>query len=103
MQHAITETQELAAKRLPVAPDFLNGFISEDEYADRRRVTIRTCQRDRQLRRSPPYVQFGRRIFYRVDAVREWLVNNERADAMLVRAPLTPSRRIPGRWTGRQS
>lgn len=57
--------------------DFLQGYISEQDYARRRGVTLRTCQRDRQLRRAPPYIQFGRRIFYRVDAVRAWLVNNE--------------------------
>ena len=59
--------------------DFLTGFISEDEYAARRGVTLRTCQRDRQLRKAPPYVQLGRRIFYRQDAVREWLLRNERS------------------------
>ena len=60
--------------------DFLEGFISEPEYARQRGVTLRTCQRDRQLRKAPPYIQFGRRIFYRVDAVRAWLVKNERLE-----------------------
>jgi hypothetical protein len=68
--------------------DFLEGFISEPEYARRRGVTLRTCQRDRQLRKAPPYIQFGRRIFYRVDAVRAWLVKNERLED---RSP-TPAR-----------
>jgi hypothetical protein len=63
----------------PAASDFLEGYLSEDEYASRRGVSLRTCQRDRQLRQGPPYVQFGRRIYYRIDAVREWLVKNERA------------------------
>jgi len=62
----------------PAGPDFLDGFVTEEEYARRRGVSLRTCQRDRQLRQSPPYVQFGRRIYYRVEAVREWLVRNER-------------------------
>jgi hypothetical protein len=59
-------------------PDFLAGYVSEEDYARRRGVSLRTCQRDRQLRQSPPYVQFGRRIYYRIEAVREWLVRNER-------------------------
>jgi hypothetical protein len=59
--------------------DFLQDFISEIDYAARRGVSVRTCQRDRQLRQSPPYVRFGRRIYYRIEAVREWLVKNERA------------------------
>lgn len=57
--------------------DFLVGFISEEDYARRRGVTIRTCQRDRQLRKSPPFVQVGRRIYYRLDAVRQWLLSLE--------------------------
>jgi hypothetical protein len=58
--------------------DFLDGYIAEEEYATRRGVSLRTCQRDRQLRQAPPYVRFGRRIYYRIEAVREWLVKNER-------------------------
>jgi hypothetical protein len=62
-----------------IAPNFLEGYVPEEEYAARRGVSLRTCQRDRQLRQAPPYVRFGRRIYYRIDAVREWLVKNERA------------------------
>ncbi|MFZ3248040.1 MAG: hypothetical protein WA214_04045 [Pseudolabrys sp.] len=61
-----------------VSTDFLEGFISEPEYARQRRVTPRTCQRDRQLRKAPPYIKFGRQVFYRIEAVRDWLINNER-------------------------
>ena len=59
--------------------DFLLNFISEADYAVRRGVSLRTCQRDRQLRQAPPYVRFGKRVYYRIEAVREWLVKNERA------------------------
>ena len=58
--------------------DFLEGFISEPEYAGRRGVTLRTCQRDRQLRKAPPHIKLGRKIFYRVHALRDWLLKNER-------------------------
>lgn len=59
------------------APDFLQGFISEEDYADRRGVSLRTCQRDRQLRQSPPYVTMGRRVYYRIEAVQQWLLARE--------------------------
>ena len=59
--------------------DFLEGFISEPDYARRRGVTLRTCQRDRQLRKAPPYTKLGRQIFYRVDALRGWLIKHERS------------------------
>lgn len=60
------------------SPDFLEGFISEPEYARQRGVTPRTCQRDRQLRKAPPYIKLGRQVFYRIDAVRDWLMKSER-------------------------
>lgn len=74
-------------------PDFLEGFISEEEYAEQRGVSLRTCQRDRQLRQSPPYVLIGRRIYYRIEAVRQWMLSREQhAD----RKPIAP--RAGKRW-----
>ncbi|MFW5655949.1 MAG: hypothetical protein ACOCYW_09965 [Roseicyclus sp.] len=60
-----------AERAATVAPpaDFLDGFISEEEYAARRGVSLRTCQRDRQLRQSPPFVVIGRRVYWDVDGV----------------------------------
>ena len=70
--------QPVNMKSESASTDFLEGYISEPEYARRRGVTLRTCQRDRQLRKAPPYIKFGRQIFYRIDAVREWIMKNER-------------------------
>lgn len=56
----------------------LDGFLSEKEYARQRGVTVRTCQRDRALRQSPPYVIVGRQVYYRIEAVREWLLKQEK-------------------------
>jgi len=42
-------------------------------------VSLRTCQRDRQLRQSPPFVVIGRRVYYRIEAVRDWLLAREQA------------------------
>jgi hypothetical protein len=58
-------------------PDFLRGHVSEPVYAHVRGTSVRTCQRDRQLRKSPPFVRLGRRVFYRVEAIQAWLVANE--------------------------
>ena len=70
-----------AERGATVAPpaDFLEGFISEKNYAARRGVSLRTCQRDRQLRQSPPFVVVGRRVYYRIEAVRDWLLAREQA------------------------
>ena len=72
--------------------NFLQGYISEPDYARRRGVTLRTCQRDRQLRKAPPYTKLGRQIFYRVDALREWMAKNER---LADQSPHAPRYRSP--------
>lgn len=72
-----TSSQEIAEMR---KPSVLEGFLSEREYASQRGVTIRTCQRDRALRQSPPYVVIGKRVYYRIEAVRNWLLKRERVE-----------------------
>lgn len=76
---------EVAGK---MAPDggsgILDGYIDEAEYARQRRVSIRTCQRDRQLRQSPPYVVIGNQVYYRIEAVRAWLRARERDPSTLM-------------------
>ncbi|HDR30010.1 MAG TPA: hypothetical protein ENN83_15970 [Rhodovulum sp.] len=78
-----------AERATTVAPptDFLDGFISEEEYAARRGVSLRTCQRDRQLRQSPPFVVIGRRVYYRIEAVRDWLLAREQQASRKPSAP----------------
>ena len=61
----------------PSTPPMLEGYLPESEYARQRGVSVRTCQRDRALRQSPPYVVIGRQVYYRIEAVREWLVARE--------------------------
>ena len=73
--------------------NFLEGFISEEDYAARRSVSLRTCQRDRQLRQSPPYVIIGRRIYYRVEAVRDWLLAREQHTGRKPNAPRVGKRK----------
>ena len=91
-QKAIT-TGAAEPNTASAGPDFLQDFVSEADYAARRGVSVRTCVRDRQLRQAPPYVRFGRRVYYRIEAVREWLVKNERAADRTPRGPLAGGRR----------
>ncbi len=76
-------------------PSVLDGFLSEKEYARQRGVTIRTCQRDRALRQSPPYVIIGRQVYYRLEAVRDWLINRE---SHCTRLPQSLARRRARAW-----
>lgn len=79
MDRTIAAVGSETTKAAPVSPDFLEGFVTEEAYAARRGVSVRTCQRDRQLRQAPPYVVIGRRVFYRVEAVRDWLLAREQS------------------------
>jgi len=78
---------EDAATIAAVIPDFLRGHVSEPVYAHIRGTSVRTCQRDRQLRKSPPFVRLGRRVFYRVEAIQAWLVANEQGQTQRERTP----------------
>jgi len=55
-----------------------DGFITEEEYARQRGVSVRTCQRDRALRKAPPHLIIGKQIHYRVESVRKWFDKQER-------------------------
>jgi hypothetical protein len=68
----------------------LDGYLSEEEYARQRGVSIRTCQRDRALRQAPPYTIIGRQVYYRIEAVRAWMLTRERSAE---RQPETPRTR----------
>ncbi len=61
------------------APTLLEGYVSEKEYAQERGISLRTCQRERALRKAPPHVVLGKQIYYRVEAVRAWLVGQEKS------------------------
>lgn len=76
-----------ATNAAPAGPDFLQDYVDEATYAARRGVSIRTCQRDRQLRLSPPHVVIGRRVYYRLGAIQQWLLARERSGERTPAAP----------------
>jgi hypothetical protein len=92
MQHhdagLLDERLEVAAP--VVIPNMFAGYLTEKQYAAQRGVSLRTCQRDRQLRQAPPHVIIGKKIYYRADAVREWMLVRERSDD---RSPTAPRAR----------
>ena len=62
------------------SPDvLLTGYVEEAEYCRERRISRRTAQRERRLREGPPFVRLGQRVYYRVDAVRDWVRQQETA------------------------
>jgi len=58
-------------------PNPFNDLLSEAERADIEGVSVRTLQRERAERRGPPYIKLGRRVFYRLEAYRAWLIAQE--------------------------
>lgn len=75
------------------APAIFDGYIDEHEYCRQRGVSLRTAQRDRQLRQAPPYITVGKRVMYRIEAVRDWLLNQERNVDRTASAPRAGGRR----------
>jgi hypothetical protein len=55
----------------------IKDLISEEQYAEDRGVSLRTAQRERALRASPPFIKMGRKIFYRPAAIEAWLLAQE--------------------------
>lgn len=78
---------------LPANTDIFLGYIDEDEYCRQRGISLRTAQRDRQLRQSPPYTIIGQRVMYRIEAVRAWLLDRERQVERKASAPRAGGRK----------
>lgn len=77
----------------PAETDLFRGYVDEDEYCRQRGISLRTAQRDRQLRQSPPYTLIGQRVMYRVEAVRDWLLDRERHIERKASAPRAGGRK----------
>ena len=57
----------------------IDDLIEEHEYAKLRGVAVRTLQRERARGVSARFIKIGRRIFYRKEAISEWLLSKEQA------------------------
>ena len=58
-------------------PSLLNGYLTPLECAEQLGIARRTLERWWRLREGPPRLKIGRRIFYRRDAVADWLLTRE--------------------------
>ena len=52
-------------------------FVLQQRLAKELGVTLRTLQRWRERKRSPPFTTIGRSVYYRRQAVNEWLRERE--------------------------
>jgi hypothetical protein len=65
---------ELSAGTAPL----LDGWLSRSQVAQEISVSIDTLARWETRRIGPPCIRIGRKVFYRADAFREWLISRER-------------------------
>ena len=63
------------------AAGLLDDYLSPDQLAEELGKSVRTIARWDRLRIGPPKTLVGKRPFYRRDAVRQWLLRKERAQA----------------------
>ncbi|MGO4917870.1 transcriptional regulator, partial [Pseudogemmobacter sp. W21_MBD1_M6] len=69
-------TQQRTAMR-PTKAKLLSGWISRLDLALELGVTVETLRRWEGLRFGPPCVRAGRKVYYRRDAVQDWLTQQE--------------------------
>jgi predicted DNA-binding transcriptional regulator AlpA len=60
-------------------PALLDGWLTRPRVAEEIGVSVDTLQRWETARTGPPCVRIGRKVLYRADAFREWLISRERA------------------------
>ena len=53
----------------------IQDLITESDYAAARGVSLRTVQRERAQRIGPPFIKLGRNIYYRPQAIEQWLID----------------------------
>ena len=71
-------------------PSILGGYLSRSELAAELNRTVRTLERWELHRIGPACTHIGKSPYYRVDAVRAWLLSQEREQ---VREKSRPRRR----------
>ena len=68
---------ELGTSSRSAMPRLMSGWISRLDLALELGVTVETLHRWEKLRFGPPCVRAGRKIYYRRDAVQDWLMLQE--------------------------
>lgn len=62
----------------PEPSTLLGGWLSRAQVAAEIGVSVDTLQRWETRRIGPPCVRIGRKVLYRAEAFREWLISRER-------------------------
>jgi hypothetical protein len=68
---------QVTGKNEAMAASILTDFLGQEEFARQLGTSLRTVRRWDSLRIGPPKVVIGRKIFYRREAVQDWLRSRE--------------------------
>jgi hypothetical protein len=68
---------EVGTSLRSTAPRLMGGWITRLDLALELGVTVETLHRWEKLRFGPPCVRAGRKIYYRREAVQDWLLQQE--------------------------
>lgn len=68
---------EVGTSLRSTAPRLMCGWITRLDLALELGVTVETLHRWEKLRFGPPCVRAGRKIYYRREAVQDWLLQQE--------------------------
>jgi hypothetical protein len=74
------DTQQASEARVIAPPEnaaVLDGWLTRPELAAEIRISEDTLARWETRRIGPPCVRIGRKVYYRKEAVREWLRDQE--------------------------
>ncbi len=80
------EDQVDAPQNEDAAAALMQGWMGRREIAEALGISATTLQRWQTRRIGPPCVRIGRRVFYRADAFREWMISRERGPVVSTRA-----------------
>ena len=68
----------------------LAGYLTPKDLAQALGVSERTVARWHRFREGPPRVEFGRKVFYRLESVSAWIASCERHEARADRGRRRP-------------
>jgi predicted DNA-binding transcriptional regulator AlpA len=80
------DDQVIGERNADPSTELMQGWMGRRDVAAALGISAATLQRWQTRRVGPPCVRIGRRVFYRADAFREWMISRERGPVVSKRA-----------------
>lgn len=72
------DDQAIGERKAQPSAELMQGWLTRQEVSASLGISAATLQRWQTQRIGPPQVRIGRRVFYRAEAFREWMISRER-------------------------